>query len=123
MKTWKTWTVKEIRQLEAMRLEGFTVEQAAKALGRSMASVQSKIKRSQDFPLISRTIANYFALVTVEHTNVGVAKILGVTPQAVKKAKQYMRKRGFDILPGSGSRWSKRTSQSVSSLDNPDQLG
>lgn len=95
MKTWKTWTEKEIDELERLRLDGLFAHEIAARLGRTVPSVKCRLgAEGIAFP---RRLERRLEVLAGEHTIKGAAEKLGVTKWAVKQAKRKLRRAGFDI--------------------------
>lgn len=88
MKTWKGWTVKEVRRLESLRLEGKSLAQIAAELGRTKASVSQRL--SQEGIDRVRNQWRWLPLLMQPHNIGALAERLGVTKHAVKQAKRRL---------------------------------
>lgn len=97
MKTWRSWTVKEDRRLEALRMEGIAVAEIARLLDRTVPSVSSRLKGLG----VTRpsVLGRYLKFVSLPHTTAEVAKRLGVTPHAIHNAKGRLRGMGISLPP------------------------
>lgn|SRR6185369_134609 len=94
-KTWRTWTAKERRRLEELRLEGRTAAAIAGILGRSLASIKCRLAQEQ----IRRPlqIGRWLAVLMQPHTIEGAAREMGTTKWAVKQAKRKLRRAGWAV--------------------------
>ncbi len=92
-KTWRTWTVKEIRRLEELRLAGECAAQIARVLGRTYASVRCRIQ--QEGARRGSRLEKWLPLVTVPHSTVRVARFTGYSLKYVNKVKRVLRAQGF----------------------------
>ena len=100
-KTWRTWTVKELRRLEELRLEGKTATQIAGVLGRTLASVKVRLATEGLQRARSRQI-RWLRLFRQPHTLASAAAAMGVGLNAAKRAKNRLRAAGFDVPMGVG---------------------
>jgi|ERR1051326_3949574 transposase len=94
-KTWRTWTVKELRLLEELRHEGLSAYAIAERLGRTVASVKNRL--AEEGIRKPRRDLVWLRILSHPHTIAGVAQKRGVTTWAVKRAKNRLRRAGFDI--------------------------
>ena len=91
------WTGQEEECLEAMRLDGRSLCDIALALGRTVGSVKAMAWRLAAVKVLVAE-SRWLALLARPHTNRGLADFLGLTADAVKRARSRLRRKGFDVL-------------------------
>lgn len=96
-KTWRSWTVKELRRLEELRLARRTTAEIARELGRTPASVQNRIQ--QDGLPRAGVGERWLEVLRGPHTIAGAARAMGTTKWAVRQAKFRLRAAGFVLPP------------------------
>ena len=95
-KTWRTWTRKEDRRLEDLRLDGLTAAAIAVILNRTVPSVKCRI----GFLGAGRVMdgrAKWAAVLADPRPIKETAAMMGVGINAVKQAARKLRRAGFDI--------------------------
>ncbi|MCC6421056.1 MAG: hypothetical protein IT429_22695 [Gemmataceae bacterium] len=94
VKTWRTWTTKELRALAEMRGDGMTAPEIARALGRSLASVRCRLVSERLHCSRSALLHRWLHAFRRPHTIRGLAEEFGVSAWAVKRAKNRLRRAG-----------------------------
>jgi hypothetical protein len=106
-RTYRWWTMGELRRLEGLRLKGLTRKQIAAELGRPVGSVTNQIRHRQ-IPLGGQRLLEWWRLVQVPHTNRQVARAMGVGVWAAKGAKRRLVALGYEVCRSRGQGWRKK---------------
>lgn len=90
LKTWRTWTAKEERRLEDLRLSGLSEPRCALALSPVLRLRPLPLRAPRPVPPAAGVVRPVLA----PHDLAGVAARAGVTYGAVKSAKRRLRRAG-----------------------------